>query len=346
MATAKKLPSGSWRVRVYSHSEMVSLPDGTIKKKLVYESFTAESKREAERLAAVWAAQKTDRASDITIQDSVNRYIEAKSPVLSPATIREYKRTLKNYFDRIRNIRLRKIDNTDIQIWIGDLTKRGLSPKSVRNIYTLLSSSLQMFRPDFFPRITLPQKIKPVLHTPNDNDIEELLRIISGTELEVVVLLAAFGPLRRGEICALTANDIDGNIIHVRHSMVMDETGRWIIKEPKTPESKRDIIMPDFVIAKLPKCGKIVQATPNQISDRFRKTINRSDLPHFRLHDCRHYAASIMHAIGVPDQYIMSRGGWKTDGVMKSVYRNVIDLEEAKQTQKINQYFEHICHEI
>ena len=31
--------------------------------------------------------------------------------------------------------------------------------------------------------------------------------------------------------------------------------------------------------------------------------------------------------IGVPDQYIMQRGGWSSDNVMKSVYRNVIDLE-------------------
>ena len=34
MATAKKLPSGSWRVRVYSHTEEITLPDGTKKESL------------------------------------------------------------------------------------------------------------------------------------------------------------------------------------------------------------------------------------------------------------------------------------------------------------------------
>ena len=40
MATAKKLPSGSWRCQVFSHIEEIPLSDGTIKKKRVYKSFT------------------------------------------------------------------------------------------------------------------------------------------------------------------------------------------------------------------------------------------------------------------------------------------------------------------
>ena len=53
----------------------------------------------------------------------------------------------------------------------------------------------------------------------------------------------------------------------------------------------------------------------------------------------RHYSASIMHAIGVPDQYILQRGGWTDSGVMREVYRNVIDMEAAKQNKKINKHF-------
>lgn len=50
MATAKKLPSGSWRCLVYSHSESVLDDkgntvydkDGKPKKKRIYESFTSD----------------------------------------------------------------------------------------------------------------------------------------------------------------------------------------------------------------------------------------------------------------------------------------------------------------
>ncbi len=47
-----------------------------------------------------------------------------------------------------------------------------------------------------------------------------------------------------------------------------------------------------------------------------------------------------MHAIGVPDQYIMQRGGWSSDNIMKSVYRNAIDIEAVRQNKKINGHFQ------
>lgn len=62
----------------------------------------------------------------------------------------------------------------------------------------------------------------------------------------------------------------------------------------------------------------------------------------FRFHDLRHYAASIMHAIGIPDQYILQRGGWSSDSVMKTVYRNTIDLETVRQNKKINDHFKRL----
>lgn len=49
-----------------------------------------------------------------------------------------------------------------------------------------------------------------------------------------------------------------------------------------------------------------------------------------------------MHAIGVPDQYFLQWGGWSRDNVMKTVYRNVIDLEAVKQNRKINDHFKQL----
>ena len=74
MATAKKLPSGSWRCQVFSHYEPQFAPDGSPimdpktgkqKQKRIYESFTSDDptsrgKREAELMAAQFSLSKIE----------------------------------------------------------------------------------------------------------------------------------------------------------------------------------------------------------------------------------------------------------------------------------------------
>ena len=42
----------------------------------------------------------------------------------------------------------------------------------------------------------------------------------------------------------------------------------------------------------------------------------------------------------IPDQYILERGGWSSDNIMKTVYRNTIDIKTVRQTKKINEHFQ------
>ncbi len=339
MATAKKLPSGSWRVQIFDYKDV----DG----KRHYKSFTAASKKEAQFLAAEWAAGKAEQApSRITLYEAVTRYIDAKRGVLSPSTIVTYEQTQRCYLKDIGTTKLQELDNTLLQVWISDLS-RDHSPKTVRNAYGLVSATIDMFAPDFRIKVQLPARKKPELYTPSDKDIQKLLKHVEGKELEIAILLAAFGPMRRGEICALTSDDIHGNLVDVNKSMVLGPDRVWTVKQPKTYSSYRQIQYPDFVISRMSGIeGRIIKATPEQITSRFRRAIKFSGVPSFRFHDLRHYAASIMHAIGVPDQYILQRGGWASDNIMKTVYRNVIDLESAKQNKKIIKHFDKVSHEI
>ena len=103
-----------------------------------------------------------------------------------------------------------------------------------------------MFAPDLSIRVQLPARKHPELYCPNDTDIQRLLAESAGTDLEIAILLAAFGPLRRGEICALTSRDIKGNTITVSKSIVRSEDNEWITKSPKTYGSYRTIQMPEF----------------------------------------------------------------------------------------------------
>ena len=169
---------------------------------------------------------------------------------------------------------LRELDSTAAQIWVSELVKKGLSPKTVRNAYGLLAAALDMFAPDLRLKVQMPARKKPELYCPSDEDVKTLLRHIQGTELEIAVLLAAFGPLRRGEICALTDKDVVGNTVVVSKSMVKDSERTWHIKEPKTYGSYREVVLPDFVIAKLSgRRGQIVRMDPDYVTHRFGRVL-------------------------------------------------------------------------
>lgn len=349
MAKAKKLPSGNWRCLVYDHSEPVLNPDSTPaldkngkpKQKRIYESFTADTRKEAEYQAAEFVRDKDQkkRPDKITVQEAVRQYIDTKKAVLSPSTIRGYEGLYKNHFGFFQDIPLRELRPDAVQVWVGTLAPTH-SPKTVQNAHGLLSATLDMFLPDFRIRTTLPQRKKPELYVPSDNDIQRLLEHIKGRELEIAVLLAAFGPLRRGEICALESTDISGNTVSVTKSMVQTPEKTWEVKPPKTYGSYRCVELPDFVIKRMDGIdGRIVKATPMQITNRFTRAVHFAGLPHFRFHDLRHYSASIMHAIGIPDQYIMQRGGWSSDNVLKTVYRNTIDDQTKRFNKNINLHF-------
>ena len=350
MPTAKKLPSGSWRCLVYSHTEEIKNSDGSIKKKRIYESFTSnipgpKGKRIAEQAAAEFAANKDQRSrsADMLLGAAMDNYIQSRESILSPRTIMDYKRIRRMSLQSLMNIRLSRITQEDIQIAIN-LESVNHSPKTVRNSHGLLSAVLKQYRPDFALNTSLPKKQRVELYIPTDEEVKRLIRASEGTEMELPILLAAFGPMRRGEICALDSTDISGNIVHVSKNMVRTEDNTWIIKSPKSYAGDRYIDFPDFVAEKWRgKTGRIVNLTPNNITDRFRSCLHRAELPHFRFHDLRHYSASIQHALGIPDSYIMQRGGWGNDGTLKAVYRHALADKTKEMDDIANQHFNELC---
>ena len=336
MATAKKLPSGSWRVRAYIGTG----PDG----KPIRESFTAPTKREAELMAAQYLNDQERRERcDLTIAEALEGYIRAKEAVLSPATIREYDKMRQTRYGSIQAMSIRKIRTEDLQLFVSRLTTEGLSAKTVANTYGLLSSALAMYMPDVTFHVTLPKRAKKKQTAPSDEDVVKLFNE-AGQELKICIALAAFGSLRRGEICALTYGDIDGNVIHITKDVVKDKDKKWIIKDmPKTSESVRDVTLPTAVLALIGKGStdeKVVKLIPSSVTREFCRLRDRLGLKEIRFHDLRHYYASIGAILGIPDTYLASFGGWRNDSpVMKQVYKNRIIKIEDVYREKMNEHF-------
>ena len=330
MATITVLPSGKYRIRKQNNNKFFSLV-------LDYKP----SKREADLILNEMILKNTQYAPASSFQKAGDQYIEDRSSILSPATIREYKRTLKALPDELK--RKKPIDISDklIQQVINNYAKDH-APKSTKMLFSFIQTIITSVLPERNLHVTLPLPQPNQPYTPEDEDIKAVLKAIEGEEIEVAVLLAILG-LRRAEICALEyPQDFDGNTIHIHKALVMDENQKWLVKAPKTPQSIRDITIPNSVLKKIEKKGHVYKGFPGSINRRLSVVLSENKIPHFSLHKLRHYFASSSHALGIPDIVILRNGGWKTDNVMKSVYRHAQKDSIEKESKKFIEHLNNI----
>lgn len=315
MATAKKR-GDKWRVQMYTGMS----PTG----KKQYKQITAATKKEAEKLAAQYKADL--EYSHDTLRGVISRYIDDRQAIFSPKTVLEYRRSCEIYAQGIMDVPIRRLNRNMIQREINKETQR-LSPKTVRNIWGIISAALKTEGIHF--EIKLPQKEKKEIVVPEEDEMQEILGIVSGTQFEVPVLLAAFCGLRRSEIAALDFNkdvDFSNNTVSVTKAMVKAGKGDWVIKQPKTYASNRVITAPQAVMDAIKReldSGKDHTIHPAFITSGFAKKMRGHDKK-LRFHDLRHFHASMLLALGIPDKYAAERMGHATTNMLKNVYQHTM----------------------
>lgn len=320
----EKLPSGSYRVRKMYKGKTYSV---------VFE-YKPTQKEALQAISAELDKVKT-KYDRLTFRGAAGEYVDMKRNVLSPKTIKEYVGMAERLPEWFNSLPLADITQVDINRVVNELSK-DKSPKTVRNCHGLISAILGTFRPELKICTKLPQKVKSDPYTPSQDDVRKILEASKGTMFEIPITLACYG-MRRSEICALTLDDIEGDVVHITKAMVQNENREWVIKSTKTTESTRDIIISKELADKIREQGYAYNGYPNSITMYLTKIEKRLGLQHFTIHKLRHYFASQMSALGVPDADIMKLGGWQSDHVMKSIYRHsMIEKEEKAKREAAN----------
>lgn len=347
--TILQLPSKSWRAVAYLGKDTHG--------RAIRKSFTHPDKKTAISMAAAYEAQHRNVTDRLSFHEAMQRFLRAKQPFLDLSTYGDYEskfRVLSDVYPAFCAKRVHSITEADLRDLIADMQKkkpprhrlhrqaRAMAPKTIKNYIGFISGVFRNERIPF-PVIDLPKKAEPDIYVPTDQEVRILLDHVRGSDMYIPVLLAAFGPLRRGEICALQyPRDFHENVIHVQEAIGRKRDSKTYRKDPKTPTSNRFIEMPPEVVAEIAAQGFVTRLTPGKITSRFPHILKNAGLPKFRFHDLRHYCVSTLHAQGVPDAYIMQRGGWKTDRVLKAVYRHTLADREAILAQKAISHFQTI----
>lgn len=333
MPTAHQLPSGSWRVQVRINGARRSVTGPT---------------RRAAELAAddlIRGAAAPASALKGSVADAVRRYIDDKSSILSPSTLRAYQSALDSYFtpSPFGQIKLSALTNTQIQQFINRLSADH-SPKSVRNIYGLLTASLKYSRPDLKITVQLPAPKRHEMSIPDNKQIPQLLSSCSHyPQLQLSVILAATCGLRLSEICALTWDDIDlkSSTLTITKALVRGPEG-YTLKQPKSRAGYRTVIIPpttaDYLRALPHDSTTLITVTPRAISAAFENVRDSLGL-HCRFHDLRHYYASVLLALGVPNKYAMTMMGHSTEYTLQHVYQHLMPSRQKEIDSAVGSHF-------
>ena len=333
MAEAKKLPSGSWRIRIY---------DNELKKQVSFTSYLPgkAGKAEAELMAREYQlGRKKKKEQGRTIGECIDEYIALKENILSPTTISGYRKYRKTSLAGLCDILVKDITQQEIQAYFNKQAL-SLSPKSIHNAHGLLSAVLGIYAPELRLKTTLPKIPKKIKHIP---EVEEVWRAIYKTEIELPCLLAMWCSLRMSEIRGLKKTDINNGVITVERTIVNADNTHIEKNSTKTIESTRQIELPEYIISlvnALPKEQEYITLIKDHaLYMRFTRRLKKCGVKHMSFHDLRHLNASIMLMLGIPDKYAMERGGWSTNSTLKNVYQHTFSSERKAADKKINDYF-------
>lgn len=318
----QKRANGKYRIRqmVDGRTYSVTIP------------FKPSQKRAEELIREeIVKAKKNEDREFMTFDTASRKYIDAKSNVLSPATIRGYHTILRNIPDYFKEIQIADIDDYVLQTLVNEYSADH-TPKTVRNVYGFIRAVIRLFYPKSDISATLPQKVRREPHIPSYEDVMKLIEYAKGTEYYCAIYLAVLS-LRRSEICALTLDDLDlENRLTICKALVPSVDGYALKQTPKTDDSYRTIVLPKELADSMREQGYIFKYQPQAIDQFIRRSIPKLGIEPFSVHKLRHFFASYAHDLGYSDAQIQKMGGWsKSSDVMKRVYRHALDEDQAKK---------------
>lgn len=312
MASCKQRPDGKWRARYRDD-------DGKEHAKHFRTKKEGEAWLARQTVGLLDGTHVNPKDAKTTFQEWSDEWIKGYS-TNRPGTVRQAKVHLQRINAQFGNVALKDIRPSAVKSWLTALKSEGLSDSYIHAVHNRLAQVLtDAVHDGLIPkaptsRRTTPKMGKKIPYVATTEQVWALHKAMPDG-MKNVVLLGAFAGLRVGEIAALRVQDVDA-LKGVIHPAIQYPN------EPlKTDESKNPIFIPRslaFELNKNPvKWGAETfvtlengrPAAPVTIEQYWRNCRDQVEgLPEgFRIHDLRHYFASLLISKGLDVMLVQSQ---------------------------------------
>lgn len=302
--------------------------DGRKKYKTVYGKTQKEANQKADEVRR--SLQKgLDVSKALTFSDVAEKWLNAKAKTVSHAQTVQYQSCIKHLNQYIGDRDFRKLVPSDLQQIIDSLAAfnpNTLQPSSHRTLVAVKSTALQIANYAISARLTdfnfaqsssLPKDTSSSFRRALiDSERKTIMTVEHGCKLPAMIMM--FAGLRRGELLALTWNDIDfvNRTIKISKSAEIISNQTIIKDGAKTQSSVRIVNIPSALSEYLSECrAKATSEIVCPASDgsymsltvwrrmwesyiRALKEVN-PNMPDFTGHWLRHTYATLLYQSGV-----------------------------------------------
>ncbi|MBQ6358918.1 MAG: site-specific integrase [Clostridia bacterium] len=334
--TPQRLPSGTWRCQVMVSGTRVSVTDE--------DREICQAKAMAIQAGLL---EKEEKKKALTLEEAIDGYLESKSDVLSPSTVRGYEFVKRKRFPSLMKQNIWTITQKDVQTAVNQEARTKVSAKTIENGYGLVRPVLKMYGIDV-SGVKLPQQVIRRKKYVQKDEIETLIDAARGDSCELQILLALWLGLRRSEIMGLHWDCVDpkaGRLV-IRRKLVMDKENRFVLIEgAKTVKSQRRVSCPAYIMDKLEARrhgrteGPVFTQHPDTVRQHIHAICRKTGITDTSTHGLRHTNAAVMNDLGVSDAHAMERGGWSEERTYKATYSYVFESTAKEEDALVDEFF-------
>lgn len=332
-------------------------PDYTGKRRQKSKVFHATGKRDLNKQIAKWVETMSHISTDCsTVSEMIETVWEHVVLEKSPNTIVGYESCRRRIDSTMGLQKLEYLTPRTIQLWVNDIAKT-FSPKTVRLTYSLFHRCCSIaVNWGIMPSspchdIILPVKKKEEIRILSQEEFKTFCENLDMLPLDerVLIELALFGSLRRGEIMGIYENEIpeDGRFFVQRTRYT--RSNKEYIKDTKTSAGERLCILPEPVVRDVIRLREyhkeqkrlrdnqwldspflIREANgdsfhPNNAAPRLKRYMKKIGLEPITFHALRHTYASICISLGADPATVSKRMGHASVSTTLAVYTHLFE---------------------